>query len=250
MYKKKILFLSVLLFNASAFADVRDEIVKTFEVSEQAEFRLENINGDVEVNGWDKNEIKVQAILIADDQDDLARITVDIDESSRGVSVETRYKKSSQWRDHNSGSVDYVIYLPKAAKLADIELVNGSLTVEDVQGEAKFKLVNGSIAAQGLMNDSEISSVNGSIDVSYSAASPQLNDIRIDTVNGQVELNLPENIGADVDIETMHGSIRNDFGLSVDKGKFVGRNLHGTIGSGDVNISIESVNGGVRLLKR
>ncbi len=250
MSKNKCLLLAALLFNASVYADVRDEIVKSFDVNEQAEFRLENINGDVEINGWDKNEIKVQAIITAEDQDDRDRISVDIDHNARGVRVETRYKKHSGWKNsHNSGSVDYVIYLPKPSRLAAIELVNGSLVVTDVQGEMKLDLVNGAINASGLMNSSEISSVNGSIDVSYQGVSAQLRDIQIETVNGRIALTLPGSIDADIDVETMHGSIRNDFGLSARKGKFVGRDLTGTIGSGDVNISIESVNGGVRLLK-
>lgn len=238
-----------LLLSVSAYADVRDEIVKNYNVSERAEFRLENINGEVEIKGWDKNEIKVTAIITADNQEARDRITIEIDENGRGVSVETNYKKSSSWKNNNSGSVDYLVMVPQQAKLAAIELVNGSLSIENVSGEMKIDLVNGSIVAKGLMNDSDINSVNGSIEVSYQGISKDLKDISIDTVNGRIELNVPAEINANVDIETMHGSIRNDFGLSADKNMFSGKNLHGTIGSGDIRISIESVNGGVRLLK-
>ncbi len=249
MIKTKIITLFTLLLSVSAYADVRDEIVKSYNVSERAEFRLENINGEVEINGWDKNEIKITATITADNQEARDRITIDFKENGRGVSVETHYKKSSSWKNNNSGSVDYLVMVPQQAKLAAIELVNGSLSIENVSGEMKIDLVNGSIVAKGLMNDSDINSVNGSIEVSYQGISENLKDISIDTVNGRIELNVPAEINANVDIETMHGSIRNDFGLSADKNMFSGRNLHGTIGSGDIRISIESVNGGIRLLK-
>jgi len=250
MYKNKIFALCALTFAVSAQADVRDEIVKSFSVGDRTEFRLDNVNGDVDIKAWDKNEIKVTALIIANNQEDRDRIQVEMDENGRGVSVETHYKKSSSWGRNNSGSVEYTVMVPAHARLSSIDLVNGSLSVEGVRGEVDLDLVNGSIVAEGLASDCEINSVNGSIDVSYQSIADGLKDISIDTVNGRVELTLPEQVNADVDIETMHGSIRNDFGLSANKNMFSGRNLRGTIGSGDVNISIESVNGGVRLLKK
>ena len=141
------------------------------------------------------------------------------------------------------------IVFPSIARLSSIDLVNGSLSITNVKGKIKVGLVNGSIEAKGLASDSEINSVNGSIKVRYSALSDDLDSISLDTVNGSIKLTLPANISADVDIETMHGSIHNDFGLSADRNMFSGKNLRGTIGSGDVRISIESVNGGVKLLK-
>ncbi len=251
MYKNKIIALCLLASSMTALADseVTKEVVKSFSVEAKSELRLENVNGDVDIKGWDKDEIKVSATISADDQKSLDRISVDMTQNSRGVNVETHYKKSSSWKRHNSGRVDYHIMVPNDARLSSIELVNGSLEIDGVKGEMKLELVNGSIVANGLTADSEISSVNGSIDVSYQSISDSLRDIEIDTVNGRIKLSLPEQISADVDIETMHGSIRNDFGLSQNKNMFSGRNLHGTIGSGDVKISIESVNGGVKLEK-
>jgi len=248
MKRSKVIALSTLLFSISVFADVRDEIVKSFKVEESTEFRLENVNGDVEITGWDKKEIKVTAVIMAKNQEAFDRIEVEMDGNDRGVNVETHYKKSSRG-NNSSGSVDYRVLVPHNTRLSSIELVNGSLNVEGVKGEMKIDLVNGSIVARGLTSDSEINSVNGSIEIEYQSISSMLKDISINTVNGRIELILPEKISADVDIETMHGSIRNDFGLSADKNMFAGKNLQGTIGTGDVRIKIESVNGGVKLLK-
>lgn len=250
----KMIALFTLALSTSALslvvkAEIRDEITKTFNVGERTEFRLDNVNGDVDIKAWDNNKIKVKAVITAKNQDARDRITIEMNENDRGVSVETQYKKSSGWGNNHSGSVEYTVMVPRQTRLSAIDLVNGSLNIEGVQGEMNIDLVNGSIIANGLANDSEINSVNGSIDVTYQSLSELLRDISIDTVNGRIELNLPKSINADVDIETMNGSIRNDFGLSVDKNMFSGRNLHGTIGSGDVRISIESVNGGVKLLK-
>lgn len=245
----KMIAMCALTLSVSVQAQIRDEITKTFSVGDHAEFRLDNVNGEVEIEAWNKSEIKIIATVTAKNQEARDRITIEMNENGRGVSVETHYKKSSSWGNNHSGSVNYSVMVPSDVRLSSIDLVNGSLSVDGVKGEMNIDLVNGSIVAHGLTSDSEINSVNGSIEVSYQALSADLRDISIDTVNGRIELALPEEISADVDIETMHGSIRNDFGLSVDKNMFSGRNLQGTIGSGDVRISIESVNGGVKLLK-
>ena len=237
------------LVSFTANAEVRDEITKIFNVGEPAEFRLDNVNGDVEITAWDKNTIKVKAVIKAKNQAARDRITIEMNENDRGVSVETHYKKSSGWGNNHSGSVEYSVMVPRYTRLSSLDLVNGSLNIEGVEGEMNIDLVNGSVEAEGLTKDSEINSVNGSIVVTYQSISTDLRDISIDTVNGRIELNLPESINADVEIDTMNGSIRNDFGLSVNKNMFSGKNLHGTIGSGDIRISIESVNGGVKLRK-
>jgi len=246
---KKIIVLMAFTLSLNIQAKVEDEVIKSFKVDEKAEFRLENINGAVEIKGWNKNEIKVIATITAKNQKGRDRITIEMDENGRGVSVETHYKESSSWGNNHSGKVDYEVMVPMTAKLSSIDLVNGSLSITNVEGKIKVGLVNGSIEASGLASDSEINSVNGSIKVSYSALSENLDSISLDTVNGSIKLTLPENVSADVDIETMHGSIKNDFGLSADRNMFSGKSLEGTIGSGKIDINIESVNGGVKLLK-
>lgn len=236
----------VLTTSLQVFADVRDEVKKSFVVSEGAEFRLSNVNGEVDVQGWDKNEIQVVAIIQAKDQDARDRIEVDMKENSRGVSVETQYKKSS-WGNNSGGSVNYQVKLPHGTKLSEVESVNGSIVIEDVSGEMKLTTVNGSIDASGLTKDSEVTSVNGGIEVKYAGIADSLRNISVETVNGRVKLVLPKAIGADIEVETMHGSIRNDFGLEAKKNAFIGRSLEGTIGDGRVRINIETVNGSVSI---
>ncbi|WDD97930.1 DUF4097 family beta strand repeat-containing protein [Thalassomonas actiniarum] len=232
-------------------ADVVDEINKSFTVGDNSSFRLENVNGSVDIQSWQQKVIQVTAIIEADDQDDRDRISIDMSQNDRGVSVETRYEKTSTWgNNHNSGSVDYRIMVPQDVDLAKIELVNGSLTIENVMGEVNAELVNGSIKASGLSADADISSVNGSIKVNYQQVAKELEQIKIETVNGSIKLHLPENISAAVDAETMHGSIKNDFGLKVDKNLFAGRNMRGDIGSGDARISLDSVNGSIKVMKK
>ena len=239
----------ILTFAMQVEAKVVDEVEKSFKVESNSSLRLDNVNGSVDIIAWKKNEIKVTAVITANDQDDRDRITIEMEQSSRGVDVKTRYSKQSGWGNSHSGKVDYTVMVPFGARLPSIELVNGSLTIKNVEGEIDAELVNGAIVATGLAGDSEISSVNGSINVKYKDSVSQLNRINLETVNGSVKLYLPDEISASVNVETVHGSIKNDFGLKAEKNMFVGHTLHGDIGSGKVSISIDSVNGSVKILK-
>jgi hypothetical protein len=234
----------------AVYADVEKTIEKSFDVSEQATLRLANINGAVEIQGWNRNEIKVTAIITAETQKGIERINVDINQNSNGVNIETEHEKQSSWgRNNQSGRVDYTVMVPFDASLTDIELVNGSLVIDKVQGEIKADTVNGSINVKGIADDLELNSVNGSIKATYQQIDKDIDDIELTTVNGSIKLYLPNDLNATINAETMHGSIKTAYGLSSEKKMFSGRSLSGSVGSGDIRINLESVNGSIKVMK-
>ncbi|GHE86791.1 DUF4097 family beta strand repeat-containing protein [Thalassotalea profundi] len=245
----KMLFMGIILAFLSwgVQADVVDQISKSFDVGNSPRLTLQNINGGVKISAWDKKVIEVNATVTADTQEEREMVSVIIEQTGRRVEIESKYKKSRGYKG-NSAEVEYKIMVPSFTVLSSIELVNGSLEIKEVQGEIKAELVNGSFKATGVGADVNISSVNGSVSVAYQDDIEELSQIEIETVNGAVKLYLPKIVGADVSVETMHGSIKNDFGLLVDKHRFIGRSLDGIIGNGKVNIDIETVNGSVKIL--
>ncbi len=250
-FKKQLFLASAISLSTvtSVYADVEETIEKSFDVNEQATLSLANINGTVDIQGWDRNEIKVTAFIKAKTQEDRDRINIEFSHNSNGVSVETEYEKQSSWNNNQSGKVDYTVMVPFDASLTDIELVNGSLVIDKVQGEIKADTVNGSINIQGLADDIELNSVNGSIKARYNTIDNDINNIELATVNGSIKLFMPDNLNATIDAETMHGSIKTAYGLSSDKKMFSGRSLSGTVGSGDIHINLESVNGSIKVMK-
>tara|TARA_R110000787_G_scaffold284944_1_gene399363 strand:- start:71 stop:838 length:768 start_codon:yes stop_codon:yes gene_type:complete len=247
---KNILLCSfITLLSTSVQADVVDKIEKTFAVNDNTSFRLSNINGSVAIRSWENSTIKVIATVAADNQVDRDNMVIDMQQSGVEVSVETRYKEHESWRQNShSGKVEYIVIVPINTNLSAINLVNGSLTIDNVKGAVHAELVNGSMKATGLASNSEVSSVNGSIEISYSELTTPLDSIVVETVNGSIKLSVPKLLQAKVEAETMHGSIKTDFGLSATKSFFGGHNLSGEIGHGEVDITMKSVNGSVKLL--
>jgi DUF4097 and DUF4098 domain-containing protein YvlB len=90
----------------------------------------------------------------------------------------------------------------------------------------------------------DISSVNVTVDANRGSSTKR---VRLSSVNGTVVLTAPSDLQAEVKASTVNGSIRNDFGLSVQRGPFVGANINGRLGAGAGQIELSTVNGSIDL---
>lgn len=243
---KVALLASVISLGAAAKETKTEE--QSFSVSDGASFTLDNVNGRVEIEQGQRGVIEVVAVANAKNEDDLARIEIVMVQSGNSVTVETEYEDSGWGKRSSSGGVEYTVKLPASMSKTSVDLVNGSLTIKGIDGNVQADLVNGSIKVEGASGDAILNSVNGSITLKYDDIA-NVNDIDADTVNGSIKISLPEDAGIKVDAETMHGSIKSDFGLSAKKNMFTGKHMKGSVGSGDISLTLESVNGSIKVLK-
>ena len=216
---------------------------ETYPLETGGSVELSNINGDVKITGWDRSEVQVEAIITSGSGRAVDEVEIDVDATRGRISIETEYPNNRSWR-HRAAEVEYILKVPRTARLDEISLVNGSLELESVAGEVEASLVNGNLDARGLTGNAELATVNGSIDAYFSSLD---RNVDIESVNGSIDVYLPVGIDADVDASTVHGRIRNDFGLEVDKSGFVGQELRGRIGAGGARLSLENVNGSIEI---
>ena len=235
--------LLALLLAVSAHAQVSQEFHRTVSLPSNGRVSLENVNGDAEITGWDRNEVQIDAVKQARDQQRLDEARIEVETGSDYVKIRTEYP-----RDHtnnNPASVRYTLHVPQNARLDRISLVNGSLTIQKVAGEVEASLVNGKAHISDLTGPASISSVNGGIEANYASLN-NVREIKLKSVNGRVELGLPGSPNADVKASTINGSIKSDFPLTV-QGSFAGHNISGTLGSGGTRIELSNVNGSIHI---
>jgi DUF4097 and DUF4098 domain-containing protein YvlB len=67
-------------------------------------------------------------------------------------------------------------------------------------------------------------------------------------VNGSIEIELPDDLKADVKFKSLNGHINSDFPITI-SGGFIGQSARGRVGSGGRELSIETVNGSVEIKK-
>ncbi len=240
-----VLFLALPL--AAAGFQFTEDSTFTYPLAADGRISLDNVNGDVTIEAWDRDEVSIEAIKKGRSQEALDAARIEIEAEEDRIHIETRYSDRGRDRGRrDAASVDYTIRVPRTATLDDVELVNGSLTLDGVAGDVEASLVNGEVKARGLTGNAEISTVNGELEIALAELDAgRLVDLS--SVNGSVRLDVPGHAGADVEATTVHGGIRNDFGLEVDRSGMVGRSLEGTFGDGGARIRLSNVNGSIEI---
>lgn len=246
-YKGLTLLISTWLIAAVAAADtVTEDFLQSYPLSAGGSLSLDNINGDVIIEAWNRDEVEISAVKRASSQEDLDDLQIEVDASADRLRIETRFRRQGRERtkERRSGSVDYTLHVPRTARLADIDLVNGDLTIHAISGDIEASLVNGNIEAADLSGDVELSTVNGTLSASFAhLAAGQ--EVDLSSVNGSLEVQVPRDGSADIEASTVHGRIRSELGFEVKKGEYVGSSMRGKLGSGGASVELDNVNGSI-----
>jgi DUF4097 and DUF4098 domain-containing protein YvlB len=226
-----------------------EEFHQTYTISADGRVELDNINGDVHISSWDRNEVKVDAVKYADTKERLEEAKIEVDSGKDYLSVRAKYPDHNNnwnWGSHNNpASVEYTLTVPRTAKLDEIKLINGALDITGMVGEVRASCINGRLQAQNLSGRAELSTVNGRLEAKFDQLAGQ--SVDLNSVNGSLSLTIPSDSNAEIEANTVSGSIGNDFGLHVNHHSVVGHDLRGELGNGGAHIKLENVNGRVEI---
>jgi DUF4097 and DUF4098 domain-containing protein YvlB len=236
-------------------ANETERFEQTYPLSANGTVNVSNVNGSITVEAWDRNEVKLEAIKTADSKETLSEMTIQIESKPNSFCVQAEHDSwtnrngGEKWNRNRKMEVQFHLTVPRTAVLSGIETVNGSVTVSNFTNQTNVSAVNGQVTATNLRGAANLSTVNGTVVADFDRLEPG-SKISLETVNGKVNLTIPSDSSATVKAESVNGNITNDFGLPVRKGKYVGRDLYGKLGSGDTNVKLESVNGELAILKK
>jgi DUF4097 and DUF4098 domain-containing protein YvlB len=207
---------------------------------------LENVNGSVQVEGWSRDEVEVSAVKTAtrSDSRDVSQVKIEVDDSHPGqVAVHTRYP-NGQGADV---AVEYRVHVPYRVLLGSVETVNGSVVVRGVEGSGDLRSVNGNVEVLNSSGRFNAKTTNGNLHLELR----RLMDggpMNIETVNGSVVLGLPSDGHANVKVLSMNGDLTSDLPLTSTARTLTAHMFRAKLGAGGGNISVRTVNGGVRLV--
>lgn len=232
--------------------ELREEFHQTYPLSATGRVILENINGGVQIKVWDRAAVQVDAVKRAYRKDRLAEAKIQVNATEEYIKIETEYPyqnmnfRSDERRSENPAMVEYSLTVPRQAVLESIELVNGSIDIEGVEGNVKASSVNGRLVARGLAGEARLSTVNGALQATFTRLD-EMKPLTLISVNGPLTLVIPSNANASVRATTVHGGISNDFNLMVKHGEYVGHSMDGQLGAGGPKIKLSNVNGPIRV---
>jgi len=239
---------------------------------------LRNKNGNIDIEGWDKDKVKIEARKGArawsvNRAQKLAReIEVKIEGNEDGIKIDTIYPDRLHWLVMDIW-VKYKIYLPQQAdinvstkngsievksiegtvieeitngviRLTDIkgrinaETKNGSINLKNTYGDAKVNTKNGSIKLREVKGNIEVQTKNGSIDGKFPFL-PVPSSLILNTINGSINLLLPEIPNLKVYASTKIGKVISDFPICT----------QAELATTNLTIKAETKNGKIRIRK-
>lgn len=238
----------LLAYGSDHAGQMTEEFHQTYPLSAGGRVELDNINGAVHITGWDRNEVKVDAVKYANSKERLDEAKIRVDASSSLVSIRTEYPDHdltfNSFGHNNPASVEYTLTVPRSARLDEIKLVNGALDIQAVSGEVNASSVNGGVTLRGSEGRTEVSTVNGRLDVEFTRITATA---ELSSVNGSLMVTLPSDAKAEIEASTVSGRISNDFGLSTSNHNWVGHDLKAELGNGGPRIKLSNVNGRIEI---
>lgn len=227
-------------------AVAREEFHQTYPLAANGRIELENINGSAHISVWDQNQVKVDAVKRAPDEERLKDEEIRIDAHPDSISIETHYRDhEDSWHSrHNAGSVEYTLTVPRNTRLDEIKLINGGLDVTGVTGEVRASCINGKLVAKDISGRAKLATINGRLNAEFRQLT---NPIELSSVNGSVELTVPSDAKARIEASTVHGGIENNFGLHTNDHRWVGHDMRGELGGGGTEIKLSNVNGSIEV---
>ena len=228
-------------------AVVVEEFHQTYPLNANGRVELQNINGAVHITAWDRNEVKVDAIKRAQNDEELKDEEIRVDARADSISIETKYRQREEtWHSnhHRAAEVEYTLTVPKSARLDEIKLINGGLDLTGVAGEVHASCINGKIEAHGLAGELKLATINGPLDAELERLATS---VELSSINGPLHLTLPSDAKATIEATTIHGGIDNNFGLHTNNHRFVGHDLRGELGGGGAHIKLRNVNGTIEV---
>ena len=222
-----------------------EKFLQTYPLAAGGSFALENVNGSVQVEGWSRDEVEVSAVKTArSDSRDLEQVKIEVDHSHPGqVAVHTRYPQG----EGAEVAVEYHVRVPYKILLGSIETVNGSVTVRGVEGGGELRSVNGNVEVFDSSGRFSEKTTNGNLRLELHelmAGGP----MNLETVNGSVVLGLPEGARADLKVLAMNGDFYSELPVTSAASKPAARAFHAKLGTGGGEISVRTINGGIRLV--
>lgn len=271
-------------FSLSAASAHADDWSKTYSISGHADLQVHTDDGDVKIFSADQKQIVAH---VTTEGYKIGPNDVRIDESQSGdhviITVRTPHDHMNLFGGMHR-AVHVQVTVPRELDLeattgdgsVDVQPVSGrvqlrtgdgSIHADGVRGEVSMHTGDGSIDARGLdgtlaadsgdggihiagrFDGLTVNTGDGSVDASASAGSKMASPWSLHSGDGSIDLHIPQDLKAFVDLKTGDGSINLD-GVSVNvEGAVERSHIRGNLNGGGGELKITSGDGSIHLMK-
>jgi hypothetical protein len=218
---------------------------KRFELPPGGHVSVVNVHGSILVEGWDRAEVEATvAMRSKSPADHVNDVQVAVEASSGGVAFHTLYPSGLD----TPIRVDYRLRVPRQVRLDELSTLEGDIVIHDVEGSIQARNLHGDIEGINVSGSVVARALTGNILVSLRALPDRL-PIQLATINGNVDLMMPPQANASLELSTVAGNILGDYPFQVSSipGDSTRR---AQVGAGGVLVELRTVRGNIRVGQR
>jgi DUF4097 and DUF4098 domain-containing protein YvlB len=225
--------------DAQTAEEFRAEFHQTYPLAATGRINLKNVSGAVRIIAWDRNEVKLDAVKTAQSKESLDEAEIKVEATANAIQIRTSYpndccfyseecceKRFYRSRESRLAAVAYTLMVPRNARLESVEVIKGSVKIEGLSGSVNASTVIGDL-------DAKLTRIADS------------NSIALSSLTGAILLTIPSDSQAVVIARSLSSEITNDFGLTVNRGQYIGRNMAGRLGRGGARVTLDNIAGNI-----
>ena len=231
-----------------------DEFTWSGRIDSGDVLEIKGVNGPIIAELASGSQVEVRA-LKEGRRSDPREVRVEVLEHSEGVTLCAVYPSSGRRENYcgpgdegrnrvnnNDVRVTFYVSVPSGVTLHG-RTVNGDVRVSGLESDVVAASVNGDVEIT-TTGYAEAQTVNGSIRAVMGVIDPEGMDFS--TVNGSIDLDVPNDLSADLRASWVNGGIETELPLSL-QGRISKRSASGQFGQGGPEIELKTVNGSIRI---
>jgi hypothetical protein len=219
---------------------------KRFPLPPGGRVSVENVHGSVLVEGWDHAEVEaIVAMRSQGPSDRLDDVEVAVEVRAGSLAFHTLYPADLD----EPVRVDYRLRVPRQVRLEQLSTLEGNIVVRDVEGAVKARSLHGDIEEVNVAGSVVARALTGNILVSLRRLPDRQFPVKLETLNGNVDLLMPAQANADLELTTVAGKILGNYAFEVSSvpGDSTRR---ARLGEGGVRVELRTVRGNIRVGQR
>ena len=219
---------------------------KRFPLSPGGHISVVNVQGSVLVEGWDRAEVEATvAMRSATPTDQLDDVKVAVEARGSSMAFHTLYPRGLD----TPIRVDYRLRVPRQVRLDEVGALEGDIVIRDVQGSIEARNLHGDIEGTNVSGSVVANALTGNILMCLAAPPDARLPFTLATLNGNIDLVMPPQANANLELSTVAGRIIGDYPFQVSSvpGDSTRR---AQVGAGGVRVQLRTVRGNIRVSQR
>jgi DUF4097 and DUF4098 domain-containing protein YvlB len=186
---------------------------QAYPLDPAARLTIRNLSGSISIRGADTTELKLRATKKATSAAQLKNITIGVAAETGSISISTSVlPQKGRSLLGGTSTVDYVLVVPRTVKIARLELDDGKVVIEGMEGEdVRANVVDGQLAVRNCCGNIHVAIANGNLDLSYEHCGQQPFSADAQITHGSARVSIPRDASFHALAQTAAGKITNDF---------------------------------------